>query len=163
MNYYSTVVLLSRRAQYRLRHSRVRAERSLLSDLLGFVYLGRTCDPHQRAKQWRREQGNSLGASLRRLEALGYKQGKDYLTAARVWFRFKGAKNTPQSAWDLPESAFKILCARDPFKLHDQNVESLCDRASGLQVTTRDVCIRWSHKTCTKNAWKLIKKAMCSP
>lgn len=160
MNYYSAVVLLSRRARYRLHHSRDWQDRSLLTDLKHSVYLGRTCDPHRRAREWRLQAGNSLGGSLRRLDKMGFVQGKDYLTAARVWFRFKGAKNTPQRAWDLPESAFKIMCARDPLMLIDQNVEALCD-PNEPPVTTKDVCCRWSYRKCTLMAHAMLRVAVC--
>ena len=159
MNYYSSVVLFSKRAQYLLRNLNSESF-GLYIELKKLTYLGRTCDPHRRAKEWRLQQGNALGVALRKLESLGFEYGKDYLTACRVWFRFKGAKNTPQRAWDLPESAFKILCARDPFILNNQNVEALCEKGSP-PVTTNDVCRRWTYGKCTRVAHKMLKADVC--
>lgn len=160
MNYYSSVVLLSKRVRYALLHSRSRHHRNLLAKLGHLVYLGRTCDPHRRAREWRSHGGNSLGASLRELDAMGYLHGRDYITACRVWFRFKGAKNTPKRCWDLPESAFKLLCARDPFKLHDQRIESLSDDTA-FPVTTNVVSARWTEQRLTRVAYRLLRTAVC--
>ena len=41
----------------------------------------------------------------------------------RVWFCLIGPKNTREATWDAPESAFKMMVARDPNKPHTQSTE----------------------------------------
>lgn len=41
----------------------------------------------------------------------------------RVWFCLVGSKNTPDMMWDAPETAFKMMVARTPNKLHSQALE----------------------------------------
>ena len=41
----------------------------------------------------------------------------------RTWFCLIGAKNLTKATWDAPETAFKMLVARTPNKLHVQAVE----------------------------------------
>ena len=45
---------------------------------------------------------------------------KDYIPMCRVWFYLVGAKNTPETVWDAPESAFTMMVARTPDQLHWQ-------------------------------------------
>jgi hypothetical protein len=96
---------------------------TLLAYVRDRVYVGRTTDPHRRALNWKADGTNSLGRTLRRLFNLGYVCYKDYIPMCRVWFCLVGPKNTQETTWDAPESAFKMMVMRTPNKLHSQAAE----------------------------------------
>jgi hypothetical protein len=54
----------------------------------------------------------------------------------RVWFYLVGAKNTTGSTWDAPETAFKIMVASTPNKLHSQAVEYCKMRKDSVEYRT---------------------------
>ena len=63
----------------------------------------------------------------------------------RIWFCLVGTKNTPESVWDAPEAAFKIMVARTPNKLHSQIVEFSKTRRNMIRHQSTDTFSRrWS-------------------
>jgi hypothetical protein len=119
MYYYTAVVRLQPEALKRLTSEAP----TLLGYIRDRVYMGRTIDPHRRSTSWKSEDSHSLGKSLHRLANLGYVCYKDYIPMCRVWFCLVGAKNTTKNTWDAPETAFKMMVARTPNKLHSQSIE----------------------------------------
>lgn len=105
------------------------------------VYVGRTMDPHRRAMNWKMEMTNSLGRTLRRLANLGYICYKDYIPMCRVWFCLIGPKNTHETTWDAPETAFKMMVARSPNKLHIQAFECTKTHKSRMGSYRMSTCI----------------------
>jgi hypothetical protein len=116
MYYYTALVRLRPETANRLAYKAP----TLLAYVRDRVYVGRTTDPHRRAMNWRMDGTNSLGRTLRYMDKLGYVCYRDYIPMCRVWFCLVGAKNTPETTWDAPESAFKMMVARTPDKLHSQ-------------------------------------------
>jgi hypothetical protein len=108
MYYYTAFVRLQPETVNRLAYEAL----TLLAHVRDRVYVGRTTDPHRRAIDWGVGETNSLGRKLRRMDNLGYVYYKDYIPMYRVWFCLVGDKNTPESNWDAPESAFKMIVSR---------------------------------------------------
>ena len=132
MYYYTALVRLQPETVKRLAYEAP----MLLAYVRERVYVGRTTDPHRRAMSWGMDETNSLGRTLRRMDSLGYICYKDYIPMCRVWFCLVGAKNTPETIWDAPESAFKIMVARTPNKLHSQANEHLSKRMRSVSYET---------------------------
>jgi hypothetical protein len=154
MYYYTALVKLQPEAVTRLAYEAP----TLLAYARDRVYVGRTTDPHRRAMGWKMEGTNSLGRTLRRLDNLDYVCYKDYIPMCRVWFCLVGAKNTPESVWDAPEAAFKMLVARTPNKLHSQIVEFSKTRRNMIRHQSTDTFSRRRSDILEANADAILAR-----
>jgi hypothetical protein len=154
MYYYTALVKLRPEAATRLAYEAP----TLLAYARDRVYVGRTTDPHRRAMGWKMEGTNSLGRTLRRLDNLDYICYKDYIPMCRVWFCLVGAKNTPESVWDAPEAAFKMMVARTPNKLHSQVIEYSKNRKDPIRYQATDVLSRRKNDILEANADAILAR-----
>ena len=154
MYYYTALVKLQPEAVTRL----AREAPTLLAYARDRVYVGRTTDPHRRAMEWKMEGTNSLGRTLYRLDNLGYICYRDYIPMCRVWFCLVGAKNTPESVWNAPEAAFKMMVARTPNKLHSQVIEYSETRRKLVRYQTTDTLSRRKSDILEANADAVLKR-----
>jgi len=154
MYYYTALVKLQPEAVTRL----AREAPTLLAYARDRVYVGRTTDPHRRAMEWKAEETNSLGRTLYRLDNLGYICYRDYIPMCRVWFCLVGAKNTPETVWNAPEAAFKMMVARTPNKLHSQVIEYSETRRKLVRYQTTDTLSRRKSDILEANADAVLKR-----
>ena len=76
----------------------------------------------------------------------------------RVWFCLVGAKNTPETVWNAPEAAFKMMVARTPNKLHSQVIEYSETRRKLVRYQTTDTLSRRKSDILEANADAVLKR-----